>query len=69
MEEGDGTLEGGWKLTEEVAGEVCKLMLTHCPCLRPGSGAGFKARTSLDLPSSWEQKFHPKGASLKPAME
>ena len=25
-----------WKLAEEVAEEVWKLLLTHCPCLRPG---------------------------------
>ena len=53
---------GGWleTVTEEVAEEVWKLMLKHCPCLRPGGEAGSKAWTSLDLPSSWKQKFHPE---------
>ena len=30
-------------VTEEVAEEVWKLLLTHCPCLRPGGGAASEA--------------------------
>jgi hypothetical protein len=32
-----------WKLAEEVAEEVGKLPMTHCPCLRPGGSAGSEA--------------------------
>lgn len=38
---------------ETVTGEVWKLPLIHCPCLRPGSFWG------LDLLCSWKQKFRP----------
>ena len=47
-----------WGL-EAVAGEVWKLLLTHCPCLRPGGGAASEAWTSLELPCSWKQRFRP----------
>ena len=58
---------GHWKLgwegletvVEEVAEEVWKLLLTHCPCLRPGGRAASEAWTCLDLPSSWKQRFRP----------
>ena len=46
-------------VTEEVAEEVWKLLLTHCPCLRPGGRAASEAWTCLDLPSSWKQRFRP----------
>ena len=46
-------------MVEEVAEEVWKLLLTHCPCLRPGGGAASEAWTCLDLPSSWKQRFRP----------
>ena len=32
-------------VAEEVAEEVWKLLLTHCPCLRPGGGAASEAWT------------------------
>ena len=46
-------------VAEEVAEEVWKLLLTHCPCLRPGGGAASEAWTCLELPSSWKQRFRP----------
>jgi hypothetical protein len=42
------------------AEEVWKLLLTHCPCLRPGGRAACEAWTCLELPSSWRQRFRPR---------
>ena len=36
-------------VAEEVAEGVWKLLLTHCPCLRPGDGAASEAWTCLVL--------------------
>ena len=53
--------ETGWggleTVAEKVAEEVWKLLLTHCPCLRPGDRATSEASTCLKLPSSWKQRF------------
>ena len=46
-------------VTEEVTGKVWKLLLTYCPCLRPGGGAASEAWTCLELPSSWKQRSRP----------
>jgi hypothetical protein len=44
------SLESCWggleTVAEEVAGEVWKLLLTHCPCLRPGGW-------DFPLPEGW----------------
>ena len=46
-------------VAKEVAEGVWKLLLTHCPCLRPGGGAASEAWTSPELPCSWKQRFRP----------
>jgi hypothetical protein len=49
-------LERSGTVTEEVAEEVWKLLLTQqCPCLRPGGEEASEAWTCLELPSSWKQ--------------
>ena len=59
------SITGMWELVtcwgdlETVAEEVWKLLLTHCPCLRPGGRAASEAWTLLDLPSSWRQRSGP----------
>ena len=50
-------LETCWGGLETVAEEVWKLLLTHCPCLRPGGRAASEAWTCLKLPSSWKQSL------------
>ena len=46
-------------VAEEVAEEVWKLLLTHCPCLRPGGRAASVVWTCPELPSSWKQRSRP----------
>ena len=44
-------LERSGTVTEEVAEEVWKLLLTQqCPCLRPGGEEASEAWTCLELP-------------------
>jgi hypothetical protein len=69
---GAGNLLGGLEtVIEEVAEEVWKLLLTHCPCLRPGGRAASEGWTCLDLPSSWKHRLRSNllTENLKPAME
>ena len=54
------TCQGGLgTVTEEVAEEVWKLLLTHCPCFRPGGRVASETWNYLGLPRSWKQRFRP----------
>jgi len=43
----------------KLDGEVRKLLLAHCPCLRPGARAASEYWIGLELPSSWKMRFRP----------
>ena len=61
-------LETCWGGLETVAEEVWKLLLTHCPCLRPGGGAASEAWTCPVL-GNRDLGLVSLTANLKPVME
>jgi hypothetical protein len=53
---GNSCWEGMETVAKEVAEDVWKLLLSHCPCLRSGGRATSEAWTCLDLPRSGKER-------------